>query len=260
MKNIMLLDDEVSGGVVYVNKITYDQALMLSARMDGDPARVLALLTTAKTEAYKATLGLKPLVDDMIKTMPKPLNMLAPFLIFCVQNTTITWDAHDREFAYGILHIYSQMIDFNAMTLVPAEVRNNITFPTSVLMTYKESWDDLCSTLKDKTVLTPTVQYVTQPAQVAPAPAPAQPTSIPAPANAVSTEAPKPAEESEEDDLEAFARKMAEEAAEEDKKRAERQKKLDAIAGSTGTNKQESKPVEKTEAAEAAAVLDEFDC
>ena len=33
MKNVMLLDDTKSGGVVYVNKNTYDQALLLSGRL-----------------------------------------------------------------------------------------------------------------------------------------------------------------------------------------------------------------------------------
>lgn len=187
MRNIMLLDDAESGGVVYVNKTTYDQALLLSSRLDRDPKRVLSLITCPANNAYIATFGLKALVEKMMATMPKPLNMLAPFLINCAANQGIEWNADDREFAYGILHQFSQLYDFNAITLVPVEVRNAIQLPTVMLKEYKTSWDDLCSTLEDKLMLAPTqpVQQV-QMIQM-PAPAPVVPTNI-----QVSTPAPAP--------------------------------------------------------------------
>ena len=100
----------------------------------------------------------------------------------------VEWNADDREFAYGILHQFSQLYDFNAITLVPVEVRNAIQLPTVMLKEYKTSWDDLCITLEDKLMLAPTqpVQQV-QMIQM-PAPAPVVPTNT-----QVSTPAPAPA-------------------------------------------------------------------
>ena len=153
MKNIMLLDDIESGGVVYVSKSTYDQALLLHGRFDGNTMRVADAINCKKTGVYITMQELYGLIDNMSKTMPEPINILAPFLMFCVQNEGIEWDSKDRVFAYGILHQYSQLIDFNAMTLVPAEVRNIVTLPTMLLKQYETSWNDLCSTLEDKVVL-----------------------------------------------------------------------------------------------------------
>lgn len=274
MRNVMLLDDVKSGGVLYVNKLTYDQAIMLSSRLDGDPKRVLQILTSPKTEAYKATFGLKGLVDEMIASMPKPLNMLAPFLIFCVQNQGIEWKADDREFAYGILHQFSQLIDFNAMTLIPVEVRNNVTVPTAILTSYQASWDDLCSTLKDNVVMSyaPVQQVVAPVVQqtvtaTAPIPAqPAQPAQSVTPATApVQNAAPTPSQPAEESEEERMAKaieenkRMLEEA---DRKAAERRKKMAKItAGTPEVKKPATSPAASatTEVSESNAILDEFD-
>lgn len=271
MKNVMLLDDTKSGGVVYVNKTTYDQALLLSGRLDGDPKRVLDILRSPRTEAYRATMGLNDLVDGMMSSMPKPINMLAPFLVFCVQNQGIKWDANDREFAYGILHQFSQLVDFNAITLVPVEVRNNITVPTSILMDYKTSWDDLCSSLTDKVVLngmnatpTPAPQPVViqQPVQQAsPTVVAPQPTSSEQP---VQGQPAQPAQVQSEDDvaarIKAFQEKMAREAEEEKKEREAKAAKRKAAQESAGLNTAVTTPktTSAAEAKKASNVLDSY--
>lgn len=200
MKNIMLLDDVTSGGVVYVSKNTYDQALLLSSRFDGNVDRVLATLKNYKTEVYIAIPGLKGLIDTMIKTMPEPLNMLAPFLVFAAQNQGISWDDSNIEMGYGILHQYSQLVDFNAVTLVPAEVRSNIVIPTGILTRYEDSWNDLCISLEEKVVKVEQPVQVIQPVQMAqpvqqviqpvPTPEPVVQQTQPAPVQSVSTPAP----------------------------------------------------------------------
>lgn len=152
MRNIMLLDDDRTGGVVYVNKQTYDQALLLHGRFDGDPNRVINTIKGKGTETYIVNVELRGLVENMMEAMPKPLNMLAPFIIMATQNKNIEWKADNLIMGYGILHQFSQLIDFNATTLVPAEVRNNLSLPTIILMQYESSWDELCSTLKDRVV------------------------------------------------------------------------------------------------------------
>lgn len=273
MRNVMLLDDTASGGVVYVGKNTYDQALLLFGRMDGDPKRVLSLLTTTKTEAYRATPGLKNIVEDMMNTMPKPLNMIAPFLIYCVQNQGIDWSEVDRVFAYGILHQYSQLVDLNGVTLIPAEVRNNITVPTALLKSYEESWNDICQSLKDLVTLSPATAVKEQintpvvtatPTQPAPATktnadTASQPASVsPALAAAPAQNTGVPKEETMEEKIARIsaenrarteaARKAAEEA----------KKKQAAISGGAPTvSPQAQKKTE--EAAAASDVLAEFD-
>lgn len=157
MRNIMLLDDPSTGGVVYVNKATYDQALLLFGRFDGNSQRVLDTIKGKGTEVYILNKPLKALVEKACAEMPEPLNMIAPFLIYATSNQGIDWENATLELAYGILHQLSQLIDFNATTLVPKEVRAQITVPTVILMQYQTSWDELCSTLKDKVVTVPGV-------------------------------------------------------------------------------------------------------
>lgn len=152
MRNIMLLDDAPTGGLIYVNKDTYDQALLLSGRMDGNPQRVLDIIKSPKNEIYRTMPEFKALMENMMQTMPKPLNMIAPFMLLCVSNQGIVWNKDDRVFAYGILHQLSQLIDFNGATTIPAQMRNDVTLPTALLMQYEASWNELCSSLEDKII------------------------------------------------------------------------------------------------------------
>lgn len=267
MKNIMLLDDAKSGGVVYVSKTTYDQALMLHSRFDGNVQRVIDTLKSKKTEAYIVIPGLPNVINTMGKTMPEPLNILAPFLMLCTQNQGIEWNENDRELAYGILHQYSQLIDFNAMTLVPAEVRANVTIPTALLKQYQASWDDICSTLEDKVVTVPkqvVTQTVVQSTPVVETRAVEQPkpvSSVQTPVTQTTPAQVQPAKE-EEQELSPLEKKLlairqqSEKRNEEiNKKAAEapKPKPVTPAAKPTTTNEQ------KAEAKAANAVLDEYD-
>lgn len=266
MKNIMLLDDVKSGGVVYVNKATYDQALMLHSRFDGNVQRVADTIKSKKTEVYITIPNLPKVIETMGKTMPEPLNILAPFLMLCANNTGIEWNVEDREMVYGILHQYSQLIDFNAMTLVPAEVRANVQFPTSLLKQYKVSWEDLCSTLEDKVVLAPKTMIqevkVEQPVQVAPAstpvPQPAQQTPTPQPAP-VATPTPQLTQpKTEEKPLSPLEKKLLEIK----KQSEERDKAINKKAAETPKPTPAAKPVTpaaKKEAEVNANLLNEYD-
>ena len=266
MKNIMLLDDVKSGGVVYVNKATYDQALMLHSRFDGNVQRVADTIKSKKTEVYITIPNLPKVIETMGKTMPEPLNILAPFLMLCANNTGIEWDVENREMVYGILHQYSQLIDFNAMTLVPAEVRANVQFPTSLLKQYKVSWEDLCSTLEDKVVLAPKTVIqevkVEQPVQVAPAPTsvsqPIQQTPVPQPVP-VATPAPQPAQpKTEEKPLSPLEKKLLEIK----KQSEERDKAINKKAAETPKPTPAAKPTTPTAKKEAEVnteLLNEYD-
>lgn len=266
MKNIMLLDDVKSGGVVYVNKATYDQALMLHSRFDGNVQRVADTIKSKKTEVYITIPNLPKVIETMGKTMPEPLNILAPFLMLCANNAGIEWDVEDREMVYGILHQYSQLIDFNAMTLVPAEVRANVQFPTSLLKQYKVSWEDLCSTLEDKVVLAPKTVIqevkVEQPVQITPTPVPApqpiQQTPAPQPAP-VATPAPQPAQpKTEEKPLSPLEKKLLEIK----KQSEERDKAINKKAAETPKPAPSTKPATpaaKKEAEVNTNLLNEYD-
>lgn len=266
MKNIMLLDDVKSGGVVYVNKATYDQALMLHSRFDGNVQRVADTIKSKKTEVYITIPNLPKVIETMGKTMPEPLNILAPFLMLCANNAGIEWNVEDREMVYGILHQYSQLIDFNAMTLVPAEVRANVQFPTSLLKQYKVSWEDLCSTLEDKVVLAPKTMIqevkVEQPVQVAPAstpvPQPAQQTPTPQSAP-VATPTPQPTQpKTEEKPLSPLEKKLLEIK----KQSEERDKAINKKAAETPKPTPAAKPTTsaaKKEAEVNANLLNEYD-
>lgn len=267
MKNIMLLDDATSGGVVYVSKATYDQALMLHNRFDGNVQRVIETLKCKSTNAFIAVMGLPQTIEKMGKTMPEPINILAPFLMFCTQNQGIEWDVNNRKMAYGILHQYSQLVDFNAMTLVPPEIRANVSLPTAILMQYQTSWDDLCSTLEDKVILAPKVVVQEVPAQpvVAPTPAPAQtPVAQPAPKQevkpAVQEKTPeKPAEQKQE--LTDLEKKLLEIRKRSEARDSEINKKAKEATkpATSSTTKPATIGEKKDEAKAANAVLDEYD-
>lgn len=266
MKNIMLLDDVKSGGVVYVNKATYDQALMLHSRFDGNVQRVADTIKSKKTEVYITIPNLPKVIETMGKTMPEPLNILAPFLMLCANNAGIEWDVEDREMVYGILHQYSQLIDFNAMTLVPAEVRANVQFPTSLLKQYKVSWEDLCSTLEDKVLLAPKTVIqevkVEQPTQVAPAPVPTpQPAQqIPAPQpKPVATPVPQPAQpKAEEKPLSPLEKKLLEIKKQSEERDKAINKKAAEIPKPTPSTKPAT-PAAKKEAEVNTELLKEYD-
>lgn len=266
MKNIMLLDDVKSGGVVYVNKATYDQALMLHSRFDGNVQRVADTIKSKKTEVYITIPNLPKVIETMGKTMPEPLNILAPFLMLCANNAGIEWNVEDREMVYGILHQYSQLIDFNAMTLVPAEVRANVQFPTSLLKQYKVSWEDLCSTLEDKVVLAPKTVIqevkVEQPAQVAPTPAPhpEQQVHTPQPVpTTVPTPAPQPVQpKTEEKPLSPLEKKLLEIKKQSEERDKAINKKAAEVHKPTPTANPTT-PTAKKEAEVNTKLLDEYD-
>ena len=156
MKNIMLIDDPTTGGCVYLSKQTYDQAIILHNRLDGDPKRVLNMLLGPKFMNYGSIPGMTKALNFAMENMPEPINCLAPFLLYCIDNKGIDWENITIETVYGILHMFSQLVDFNAITLVPVEVRANMSLPTAIVLQYKVAWDDLCSSLKDKVVMTTT--------------------------------------------------------------------------------------------------------
>ena len=152
MKNLMLLDDVETGGLVFVSKVTYDQALLLWGRFEGDPNKLMQFTKSARDE-WKDVPWILAAMKWVAHNAPEPLNMLAPTLKLLYKNTTIKEEDLNPEFIYGILHALSQAIDLNAVFLQPAEIRAQVSIPTSILLNYKASWDDILAPLKTNVVM-----------------------------------------------------------------------------------------------------------
>lgn len=153
MKNMLLLDDGIADGCVYVSKETYDQALSISITYSNDKSRLETLMTPSMP-GWRGETGLYDVVAKAFEKMPSPLNTLAIFLGYTA-GAGFNWKLEGEELAeqvYGTLHILSQFMDFFMTTTVPADVRSKLTIPKHILGGYRESWTALCSTLADHVV------------------------------------------------------------------------------------------------------------
>ena len=151
MKNMLLLDAGFTDGCVYVSKDTYDQAISMMITYNNDKTRLEQIMNPSMP-GWRNEPGLYDVFSKAFEKMPKPLNMLSIFLGYASESG-INWKEEDPEIAteqtYGALHMLSQFLDFNNTINVPAEVRTKIHVPKHIMMNYKESWDQLCSTLED---------------------------------------------------------------------------------------------------------------
>lgn len=167
MRNVMLLDDDSTGGVVYVSKATYDQATILWSRFEGNALTLLNILKV-DTNKMKSLPGRFEAVQSICGNAPKPLDILGPFVELFMENKNLDWENATMVDYYGWLHQVSQMIDFNAITLVPKEIAAKAEIPSTILKSYEESWRDLTDSLMDRTVMSysqPVQQVVTQSVQ-----------------------------------------------------------------------------------------------
>ena len=151
MTNVMLLEDEVEGGYVYVDKNTYDQASAIFTRFDGD----FQIIWKSNKSDFdsKEHPELFKVVQKWKAEAPEPLNALLFAFSYLKDTKGVEWENISREDMYGFMHELSMMVDFNAMTLVPTEVRANIKIPKLVLMSYNTSWDSLLNGLENKVAL-----------------------------------------------------------------------------------------------------------
>lgn len=143
MQNMMLLEDKE--GFIYLNKVTYDAAHALMVRHE-DVERAIAAFNP-----NWRSLNVASNILDFAKTAPEPVNYLAYALSY-LDGKGIDLDKATREELYGYLHVISQMVDLNGVTLIPAEARAKIDIPLFSLKNFKESWNSILGTLKDYTV------------------------------------------------------------------------------------------------------------
>lgn len=154
MKNILLLDDQFTGGYVYVNKETYDQALSLYVTFNQDILRVKQTISGKGMLNWEANKKISHVVSVCSEYFSSPLNMLAPYLAYTLP-IGVEWPEDDEEMikmAYGILHQMSQFTNFYATALMPAGAKADITIPKNIIMAYEDSWRAQLETL-DKCVV-----------------------------------------------------------------------------------------------------------
>lgn len=148
-KNMMILDGS-DNSYVYVSKSTYDQAVKLHSRFSGSVTDIWKFITaglegTNRPEIVEA-------INKYSDLAPVPISTLGSFFILLKDNTNIDWANLTEEEMYGYLHIMSQMLDFEAVTLVPSAVRATLSIPTLMLKSYKESWDDFLKSMDSYTI------------------------------------------------------------------------------------------------------------
>ena len=132
--NIVMLDLQDDLGHVYVSKPTYDQALLIYDKYNGDVTYLDSKLNIAKNQDY--------VVDYMRDVLPIPLDILTPFYNL-INNVEINID--NLSETIGLLSYISSIIDFNAYIKVPYEVRAKIVFSKSVLNDYKQHLEEFYS-------------------------------------------------------------------------------------------------------------------
>lgn len=135
-QNIIVLECEDSesiepNGFIYVSQSTYNEALLLFDRFVGEIGLLKKLLNV--TNHIKA-------IEFFHKHAPDPINSLAPFLGLIREDIEIK---EDMEMLCGMLHQMSQTINFNSFTKVPLDIRADVVFSKSILLTYKKSWEDI---------------------------------------------------------------------------------------------------------------------
>ncbi len=130
---IMLeLENEVQG-FIYLSKSTYDQALLLSDRLEGEVSYLRKVLSGSATSHAEE-------IQYFYETAPEPLNILAPFIGLVKADVKLE---RNMRTLCGVLHVMSMAIDFNEFSKVPASVRANVEFGKSAIRKYEQSWNDM---------------------------------------------------------------------------------------------------------------------
>lgn len=130
-ENTIMLETDDGSAFIYLSKSTYDQALLLSDRFEGE-------LSYLK----KTVLGGEGTNDDAIiyffENAPEPINILAPYIGLI----KVDLPSELRELC-GALHMISMSIDFNEFTKVPADVRKEVSFTKNTIRRFEQSWRDI---------------------------------------------------------------------------------------------------------------------
>lgn len=131
--NVIMLENKVEDEdkYFYVSFDTYNAALKLSDRFDGDVHHIAKLINR---DCHKEQ------VEFFFNNAPEPIDILAPFIALADEDIELT---NDIELLTGVLHQVSMMIDFNNYTQVNEELRSSVTLTKSMVRAYKQSWENI---------------------------------------------------------------------------------------------------------------------
>jgi len=124
-KVVNMLTLEAGEGYVYIQKGTYDQALILKVKQGFDS--MLTLLDCGDNNAEAMVFA--------FENLPEPVNFLAPFLGLVKEEIPA-----DMETIVGVLHVITTSISPYNFIKKPKEIRKTLEFSGSVLKEYQEPW------------------------------------------------------------------------------------------------------------------------
>lgn len=139
-QNIVMLEIEDDAGFIYMSLNTYNQAILLNDRFETETVLINRTLGVNSEASHNAKA-----MDYFFNVAPEPLHILTPFLGLVKESVTLD---EDMEQLCGVLHQMSMVIDFNEFTKVPADIRAQAEFSKSMVMGYKNSWEDMIRKLK----------------------------------------------------------------------------------------------------------------
>ena len=116
---------EVTGGYLYIQKGTYDDALKLSVKQNFES--LLNLIDCGEMNAAA--------IVTAYDTLPEPINFLAPYLGLIVEEVPT-----DVESLVGALHAITTTISPFNYIKQKKEIRKTLEFSGSVLKEYQEPW------------------------------------------------------------------------------------------------------------------------
>ena len=139
MDNVVTLSIE-DGGYLYVSSEVYRDALLLNDRVGS--AKSLAGVLGATGKNANAMINFELYA-------PSEVGILGAYLTLL--NYELPLESTMEDY-YGLLHMMSMLISFNNFSLVKYDVRKDTTFDKAVLEGYKESWQQILTSLEVKPV------------------------------------------------------------------------------------------------------------
>lgn len=114
-------------GYFYVHRALYDQAVILDDIYCDDHALLIKAVTNQEETRDD--------VEEFFATVPRPINIFAPYLLLVKEQITDIVDM------IGAIHAMSGPINLRKMLKVPFEMRNTPSFSLSIRDEYQLAWD-----------------------------------------------------------------------------------------------------------------------
>ena len=127
--NVITLEVE-AGGYLYVDKTTYEQAVVIYHKYRDDYEGLCKLIGVENHTAEIAFAN---------EHLPAPISYLAPFLT--TLDSKVKMDGSLGQMV-GCLHVISRNIDFTSFLRIPAEIRRSVSFNGHITEEYSLQWTE----------------------------------------------------------------------------------------------------------------------